>query len=152
MNDNLRGLYNLWTGNSAKPQLKQLLAAIVELAGQPGPPGPPGPSGGDTSIFVPFSFADAFPLDLTVLTVGKVIIRCDVEIFTIFNDPASIAEVGTVAQPGVVLSHDKIDLLHIGQYNTLSFFSSNTIETLRLLVSPGNSTQGNGRVFLQFHG
>lgn len=119
----------------------QLFAKPSNEAGPPGPPGPPGP--GEVVDAADFDFATASPLILRALIPTDILNRVGLVIEVPFNDPAARIQIGTSANPSLLLD---ISAAVVAHYEC-SDFVTGTTDFLQLTIT-GSSTAGSG--FLLF--
>lgn len=95
---------------------------------------------------VAFAFDGSSPLILIVLKPGDIVDNIEVTITTPFDDPAAALQVGIVANPDLALGPSEIDPDVASTYSNGENFEILVPEILRLLITPGTSTQGAGFV------
>ena len=99
---------------------------------------------------VDFTFATSSPLTLYNLLAGDDIVEVKLVIETAFDDVASSVQIGTVATPGLVFAANESNISKPDcQWLSSRVHEIASSETLRLLISPGTSTQGTGFVLFR---
>jgi len=123
--------------------------------GGTGPTGPTGPTGSsgpatEEEIILPFSFAPPLVTVIAPLLATDIVVSSSVQVLTPFDDPAATASLGTIANPVLLLAPINIDLTTIAQYQNGEMTTSPP-DQLQLVIVPGASTTGNGRVLVRIH-
>jgi len=98
------------------------------------------------ALAVRFQYNSISPFILVNLQANDVIDKTEVTIFDEFDDPAATLEVGTVANPGLILSTDEIVPQEKNTFRNEENYEVLINEILRLNITPGASTKGNGVV------
>lgn len=107
-----------------------------------GPPGPPNELLGR----VPFTFATPSPLLILPLLAGDLLDIQDIVIEQSFSDLTATLQLGTVANPSLVLSLASPLGLLVNTYESSAKFLLAGPESLRLTINPAASAQGAGYV------
>lgn len=110
-----------------------------------------GGGGGTSDTYVirqEFSFSDPTPLDFGSVMAGAIIIDSDVVIQVPFDDPTALLALGTVANPGQIMTTANIDAQNTGTYSNPEDFEYASTTQMRLNITPGASTQGSGEVIV----
>ena len=96
---------------------------------------------------VDFTYASSSPFTLYNLLAGDDITEVKLVITTAFDDPSSTVQIGTVATPGLVFDTNESDVTKANcQWTSFTIYEIAVNEILRLLITPGTSTQGAGYV------
>ena len=95
-----------------------------------------------------FTFTTGSPLDFGTLIAGDDIINAEIDITTVFDDPATLITLGQVSNPGNIFSSADVDPITLGTYHVGENFLVSGVDSIRLQILPGTSTQGAGRVTL----
>ena len=93
-----------------------------------------------------FNWNDASPVDFGTLVNGDEIVNTEVEITTVFDDAAALVAIGQVTNPSNILDTARIDPQNIGTYANQENFKITGADGVRISITPGTSTQGQGRV------
>lgn len=112
---------------------------LVGLRVRPGP----NATGEDVQV-VPFAFDTPSPMNLGPVLAGQVLDRASVLVSTPFDDPASFLRLGTVGSPDLIFGPAGTMPSQAAQYEHVALVSFPADDTLRLVISPGASTQGSG--------
>lgn len=99
-----------------------------------------------TDPLLDFAFNDASPATVIPLVAGAIVEWVKLVISTTFDDPGATLQVGTTAQPGVVLSAVQNDPGDDSVFSTDVPLRVTAPTNLILTISPGTSTQGAGYV------
>lgn len=106
---------------------------------------------GDGSLSFEFDFNTSSPTDVGDFHLGDIIKNTEVEILEAFDDPAAWVQCGTVLLGGaVILAQAHIRPAKLGGYATQENFWITGDDQFRFMISPGASTQGRGRVLVEF--
>jgi len=97
---------------------------------------------------IDFDFNSASPFTLFNLLADDTIDKVEVSITEAFDDPAATLELGTVANSSLIFSTSEIDPGQVADYVNDQNNVITLAEILRLLITPGTSTQGKGFVLL----
>jgi len=112
---------------------------------------PPASAAGQALFRIPFTYA-ASPVFLYSLAPGNIIAETRVVVETPFDDPAATIDLGTPGSPGALCAPSDCDPVRAGRYGTDRDYLAQVPETLRLVVTPGASTQGAGHVLFTIGG
>jgi len=101
----------------------------------------------EEALKLDFDFTTVTPLNFETLSLGDIITRLQVITKQTFDDVASFVTVGTVLQgAGSIMAIGDVDLGNTGVYEDPQHYEITGADQLRLVLSPGASTQGQGRV------
>jgi len=95
-----------------------------------------------------FLFSDSNPLDFSSLVLGDLIADAEIEITTVFDDPAAMLSLGLVSATGSILTTAQNNPQALGVYANGENFPITGPDQIRLQILPGASTQGAGRVVI----
>lgn len=101
--------------------------------------------GNEYAIILDFAYNDASPKVFGTLNLNDTIINSEIEIFTDFDDVASLLQLSITGQDTILATGD-VDATLIGTYGNETNYTVSPASTLTLAISPGSSTQGAGRV------
>ena len=93
-----------------------------------------------------FDFTTTSPHDFAPLEAGDYVTDWELEVTTAFDDPAAWLTLGTVSATGSILAINQNDPGTVGTYASQENFKASGSDAVRLVISPGTSTQGAGRV------
>ena len=99
-------------------------------------------------ITVDFSYNTASPMILLNIPPNTWVDKCDISITDEFDDLSATLEVGTVANPDLLLGTAENIPSVKGDYSSDINHLITLAEILRLIINPGTSTKGSGTVFL----
>ena len=106
------------------------------------------PVGNEKSFAVDFAFNTVYPLIIGALNPGEKIVESEVKIINAFDDPAATAQLGLATSPTLIFGPTDIRLDLVTTYANTQNFDITAVESLRLNINPGASTQGNGQVLV----
>lgn len=127
------------------------LVRVVDVVGT-GPQGPVGPSGPSTQGVPPiaFSYGDASGAIFTPSEAGTIVL-VRLVITTGFDGTNPSLQLGTVAQPGAILSSAQNDPTTVAEYEHTPDLHLAALQSVVLTIVPGaGATQGNGTILLVF--
>lgn len=130
------------------------LSAVSELIGPPGPVGPVGsvgpvgPAGPlGTESLQYFSFGDASPAVVRVVTTPIMVLQVNFVITTPFNGAGATLSLGVAGQPQLLVASNQIDAAFATEYETNPNVAIAT--NILLAITPGaGCTQGAGWIVL----
>jgi len=103
----------------------------------------------EQTVIQSFTYLDSSPLDFDSFVAGDEILDSEIEITTVFDDPAAALSLGTILQgANVILAISHIDPTVLGTYHNPINYTIGGADQGRLAINPGTSTQGAGRVVL----
>jgi hypothetical protein len=100
------------------------------------------------AVVVPFAFNTASPLTVRAMVNGESVLDSEIVITQVFDDPAAVLALGTVASPSALIPNSDNDPQTLGTYGSDENINFTGAETVRLTITPGTSTQGVGFVIL----
>lgn len=89
-----------------------------------------------------FDFSGPSQIVLAQLDANDVVNRADILVLVPFDDPAATVQLGTPADPGLILDTSDVILSNTGQYQNMGLSYSSTPDLLILTVNSGVSVQG----------
>ena len=100
-------------------------------------------------LSIVFAFNTASPLVLIPVLAGGIISRAQIQITTLFDDPAATLLLGTSATPNLVMGASDSDPHVVGAYDMSTMITFPIIDKLQLTITPGASTQGVGVLYYE---
>lgn len=101
------------------------------------------------TVEVAFAFNTASPLTIRSMVAGETIVNAEIQIDTVFDDPAATLQLGTIAQPGLIIPTGNNIPTSTGVYRTDLNYPFTAAANVILTITPGVSTQGSGLVVMQ---
>jgi len=106
--------------------------------------GAPVPNTNLWATITPFAFNTASPLVAIPVVNGESVLDTKIVITTVFDDPAAVLALGTIASPSVFIPAANNDPQTVGGYGSEENVNFTGAEAVRLTLTPGTSTQGAG--------
>lgn len=103
--------------------------------------------GNEFSITLDFDYTTASPADFGIVRISDLIIRSEIEVTTPFDDPAATLRL-QLGTGEIIIQQAEVDPGAVGNYGNDDNLKAASQTTGRLVISPGISTQGAGRVVL----
>ncbi len=102
----------------------------------------------DEDIVIPFAFDDSSPIAITTLAVAANISKVRTVIDTAFDDSASTITVGLPGNVGLLQMANENDTSAVASYETWPDLELPIGSELQIELTPGTSTQGEGKVIV----
>jgi hypothetical protein len=99
---------------------------------------------------IPFSYNDPSPKNLITLPANTRILTCQIIITQVFNDPNATLTVGDAGVPNRFMQDSQNFPDDLAEYEANMFYELPASTTIILTINPGSSTQGQGRVVIEY--
>ena len=102
-------------------------------------------SGVEEGLCKDFAYNDISPINFGILRIGDLIVESELEIIIPFDDPAAVLQL-TASGVGTLIPQNGNDATEVAVYGNSENFKVTLASSLNVVITPGTSTQGSGRV------